>query len=302
MWLLARLDPEALRLPWEQRGDADPQSGAAAAFPGAARWLPTFRPETATSLRTFAKIGAQLGREVRSCLTRHRFRPMLFLAPADTYPYPPLSGGAAILASTARTPTGADRLKWLFFAIMGLAVLLVIRTEEVFDDLGDPRTRANTRAGSSTPRPRRRAPALGLARRDGPASTPPRSTARWARCISALSASRRRSPSISAPARSSPSLSMSSNISRAGCGSRVRPRTGRSAAPPRAAARGGHHARASRSRGTAARRPAPPGRRTRRPAGRRTPLGSGSAPGLPEDDVRWPGPSRKRMVPTPQRV
>jgi uncharacterized membrane protein len=31
-----------------------------------------------------------------------------------------------------RAPTGADRLKWLFFAIMGLAVLLVIRTDERF--------------------------------------------------------------------------------------------------------------------------------------------------------------------------
>ena len=33
MWLLARLDPKRFALPWEQRGDADPQSGAAAAFP-----------------------------------------------------------------------------------------------------------------------------------------------------------------------------------------------------------------------------------------------------------------------------
>ena len=33
MWLLARLDPRRFALPWEQRGDADPQAGAAAAFP-----------------------------------------------------------------------------------------------------------------------------------------------------------------------------------------------------------------------------------------------------------------------------
>src|SRR3954467_10851883 len=33
MWLLARLDPKRFALPWEQRGDADPQSEAAAAFP-----------------------------------------------------------------------------------------------------------------------------------------------------------------------------------------------------------------------------------------------------------------------------
>src|SRR5438270_4772525 len=32
-WLLARLDPKRFALPWEQRGDADPQAGAAAAFP-----------------------------------------------------------------------------------------------------------------------------------------------------------------------------------------------------------------------------------------------------------------------------
>ena len=36
------------------------------------------------------------------------------------------------MASTARAATGVDRLKWLFFALMGLAVLLVIRTDERF--------------------------------------------------------------------------------------------------------------------------------------------------------------------------
>jgi hypothetical protein len=34
MWLLARLDPKRFALPWEQRGDTDPQAEAAAAFPG----------------------------------------------------------------------------------------------------------------------------------------------------------------------------------------------------------------------------------------------------------------------------
>jgi hypothetical protein len=34
MWLLARLDPKRFALPWEQRGDADPQAAAVAAFPG----------------------------------------------------------------------------------------------------------------------------------------------------------------------------------------------------------------------------------------------------------------------------
>ena len=33
MWLLARLDPRRFALPWEQRGDADPQAEAVAAFP-----------------------------------------------------------------------------------------------------------------------------------------------------------------------------------------------------------------------------------------------------------------------------
>ena len=33
MWLLARLDPKRFALPWEQRGDADPQAEAVAAFP-----------------------------------------------------------------------------------------------------------------------------------------------------------------------------------------------------------------------------------------------------------------------------
>jgi len=34
MWLLARLDPKRFALPWEQHGDADPQSEAAGAFSG----------------------------------------------------------------------------------------------------------------------------------------------------------------------------------------------------------------------------------------------------------------------------
>ena len=34
LWLLARLDPKRFALPWEQRGDADPQSEAANAFSG----------------------------------------------------------------------------------------------------------------------------------------------------------------------------------------------------------------------------------------------------------------------------
>jgi hypothetical protein len=33
MWLLARLDPKRFALPWEQRGNADPQSEVAGAFP-----------------------------------------------------------------------------------------------------------------------------------------------------------------------------------------------------------------------------------------------------------------------------
>ncbi len=32
MWLLARLDPKRFAMPWEQRGDADPQAEAAASF------------------------------------------------------------------------------------------------------------------------------------------------------------------------------------------------------------------------------------------------------------------------------
>ena len=34
MWLLARLDPKRFAMPWEQRGDADPQAEAVANFPG----------------------------------------------------------------------------------------------------------------------------------------------------------------------------------------------------------------------------------------------------------------------------
>jgi hypothetical protein len=34
MWLLARLDPKRFALPWEQRGDADPQAEAAGSFQG----------------------------------------------------------------------------------------------------------------------------------------------------------------------------------------------------------------------------------------------------------------------------
>jgi len=33
MWLLARLDPKRFAMPWEQRGEADPQAEALAAFP-----------------------------------------------------------------------------------------------------------------------------------------------------------------------------------------------------------------------------------------------------------------------------
>ncbi|MEO8455457.1 MAG: hypothetical protein ABI454_09870 [Sphingomicrobium sp.] len=33
MWLLARLDPKRFALPWERRGDSDPQAEAVAAFP-----------------------------------------------------------------------------------------------------------------------------------------------------------------------------------------------------------------------------------------------------------------------------
>jgi hypothetical protein len=33
-WLLARLDPKRFALPWEQRGDTDPQAEAVATFPG----------------------------------------------------------------------------------------------------------------------------------------------------------------------------------------------------------------------------------------------------------------------------
>lgn len=33
MWLLARLDPRRFALPWEQRGDGDPQAEAVASFP-----------------------------------------------------------------------------------------------------------------------------------------------------------------------------------------------------------------------------------------------------------------------------
>jgi len=40
MWLLARLDPRRFALPWEQRGDADPQAEAAAAFAGVLAALP----------------------------------------------------------------------------------------------------------------------------------------------------------------------------------------------------------------------------------------------------------------------
>jgi hypothetical protein len=34
MWLLSRLDPKRFALPWEQRGDSDPQAQAAAGFQG----------------------------------------------------------------------------------------------------------------------------------------------------------------------------------------------------------------------------------------------------------------------------
>ncbi len=39
-WLLARLDPKRFALPWEQRGDRDPQAEAVAAFPGLLEALP----------------------------------------------------------------------------------------------------------------------------------------------------------------------------------------------------------------------------------------------------------------------
>lgn len=39
-WLLARLDPKRFALPWEQRGDRDPQAEAVAAFPALLDALP----------------------------------------------------------------------------------------------------------------------------------------------------------------------------------------------------------------------------------------------------------------------
>ena len=46
---------------------------------------------------------------------------------------PPLEWGSSILATSTRAPaTAADRLKWSFFALMGLAVLLVLWTDERF--------------------------------------------------------------------------------------------------------------------------------------------------------------------------
>lgn len=39
-WLLARLDPKRFALPWEQRGDRDPQAEAVASFPGLLDALP----------------------------------------------------------------------------------------------------------------------------------------------------------------------------------------------------------------------------------------------------------------------
>ena len=39
-WLLARLDPKRFALPWEQRGDGDPQAEAVAAFPALLDALP----------------------------------------------------------------------------------------------------------------------------------------------------------------------------------------------------------------------------------------------------------------------
>ena len=39
-WLLARLDPKRFALPWEQRGDADPQAEAVARFPALLDSLP----------------------------------------------------------------------------------------------------------------------------------------------------------------------------------------------------------------------------------------------------------------------
>ena len=47
--------------------------------------------------------------------------------------YPPLGWGNFIVATSARAPaTGADRLKWSFFALMGLCVFLVLWADERF--------------------------------------------------------------------------------------------------------------------------------------------------------------------------
>src|SRR3954447_5598928 len=47
--------------------------------------------------------------------------------------YPPLGWGTCIVATSTRAPrTAADTIKWAFFGLMGLAVLLVIRTDERF--------------------------------------------------------------------------------------------------------------------------------------------------------------------------
>jgi uncharacterized membrane protein len=47
--------------------------------------------------------------------------------------YPPLGWGNIVVATSARAPaTGADRLKWAFFAVMGACVFLVLWTDERF--------------------------------------------------------------------------------------------------------------------------------------------------------------------------
>ena len=150
---------------------------------------------------------------------------MLFLAPADTYLSAAQWGSSDLGKHSTRADHGADRLKWPFFAIMGLAVLLVIRTDERFwINPADPHWKHIAPVKSllivhglagltalATGAPQIVEPHPQHAHR-----APPRAGQGVYR---ALSASPRRSPSISAPARSSPSLSMSSNISRAGCGS-----------------------------------------------------------------------------------
>ena len=85
-WLLARLDPKRFALPWEQRGDADPQADAVAAFPAllnSVRDVEVLIGPVTANIRNI-RVAAQ--HQLRALLPASRTSPLPTIAAATSRP------------------------------------------------------------------------------------------------------------------------------------------------------------------------------------------------------------------------